>query len=178
MMTLVAATAVAEGIREVTGLDTGIKWPNDIVADGKKICGILTEMSSDMDSIHYVIVGIGINVGKQEFPEEIRETATSLELCTGHAVDRAKLVDAVLRGWEQYYEIFLRDLDLSGLMEEYNRMLVNMNREVRVLAPKGDYTGISHGITKTGELIVELPDGERREVMSGEVSVRGVYGYV
>jgi BirA family biotin operon repressor/biotin-[acetyl-CoA-carboxylase] ligase len=140
MMTLVAAMAVAAGIREVTGLDTAIKWPNDIVIGGKKICGILTEMSSDMDSIHYVIVGIGINVGMKAFPEEIRETATSLELCAGHRVNRAKLVDAVLRGWERYYEIFLKDLDLSGLIDEYNHMLVNRDREVRVLAPKGDYT--------------------------------------
>jgi BirA family biotin operon repressor/biotin-[acetyl-CoA-carboxylase] ligase len=178
MMTLVAAMAVAAGIREVTGLDTAIKWPNDIVIGGKKICGILTEMSSDMDSIHYVIVGIGINVGMKVFPEEIRETATSLELCAGHGVNRAKLVDAVLRGWERYYEIFLKDLDLSGLIDEYNHMLVNRDREVRVLAPKGDYTGISHGITRTGELLVELPDGTVREVLSGEVSVRGVYGYV
>lgn len=178
MLTLVAAMAVADGIREVCRLDCQIKWPNDIVADGKKLCGILTEMSSEMDSIHYVIVGIGINVGIRQFPEEIRETATSLVLCTGESVERAKLVDAVLRGWEHWYEVFLQTMDLEGLQESYNSQLVNMEREVKVLAPGGSYTGISHGINKTGELIVELPDGELRNVMSGEVSVRGVYGYV
>lgn len=178
MITLIAAMAVADGIREITGLETGIKWPNDIVAEGKKICGILTEMSSDMDSIHYVIVGIGINVGITEFPEELRLTASSLELLTGQKVNQARLINAVLKGWEKYYPVFLERLDLSGLQSEYNRMLVNQDREVRVLAPKGDYEGISRGITETGELLVELPDGELRRVMSGEVSVRGIYGYV
>lgn len=178
MLTLVAAMAVADGIREVSRVDCRIKWPNDIVADGKKLCGILTEMSSEMDGIHYVIVGIGINVGIREFPEEIRETATSLALCTDTVIERAKLVDAVLRGWEHWYEVFLQTMDLSGLKEAYNRQLVNLGREVKVLAPKGSYTGISHGINETGELIVELPDGELRSVLSGEVSVRGIYGYV
>lgn len=178
MLTLVAAMAVSDGIWEVCGLGCQIKWPNDIVADGKKLCGILTEMSSEMDSIHYVIVGIGINVGIRRFPEEIQATATSLALCTGETVERAKLVDAVLRGWERWYEVFLRTMDLEGLQEAYNSRLVNLGREVRVLAQSGSYTGVSHGINKTGELIVELPDGELRNVMSGEVSVRGVYGYV
>lgn len=178
MITLVAAMAVADGIREVTNTQTMIKWPNDIVADGKKICGILTEMSSEMESIQYVIVGIGINVGMTDFPEEIRETASSLELITGHHINRPKLIDAVLRGWEKYYRVFLETQDLKGLWQEYNQMLVNRNREVRVLAPKGEYEGVSRGITHTGELLVELSSGEIRKVMSGEVSVRGIYGYV
>lgn len=178
MLTLVAAMAVSDGIREVTGLDCRIKWPNDIVADGKKLCGILTEMSSEMDGIHYVIVGIGINVGIREFPEELKETATSLALCTGAPVERTRLVNAVLCGWERWYGIFLETMDLKGLKDAYNERLVNRDREVKVLAPSGDYTGISHGINDTGELIVELPDGELRTVLSGEVSVRGIYGYV
>ncbi len=178
MLTLVAAMAVAGGIEEVTGLSCGIKWPNDIVADGKKVCGILTEMNSDMDTIQYVVVGIGINVGMREFPPEIRDTATSLELCLGGPVRRTKLADAVLRGWEHCYGIFLKTLDFSELMEEYNKRMVNRNREVRVLSPGDGYTGVSRGITQAGELIVELGDGRVKNVISGEVSVRGVYGYV
>ena len=83
MLTLVMAMAIARGIREVTGLDAGIKWPNDIVADGKKLCGILTEMSTEMEYIRYVVIGIGINVSMKEFPEELKQKATSLELCLG-----------------------------------------------------------------------------------------------
>lgn len=177
MLTLVTAMAVEKAIRQETGLDCQIKWPNDIVLDGKKICGILTEMSTEEDSIRYVVVGIGINVNTRDFPEEIRKTATSLAIESGHSVRRAPLAAGVLRAWEDFYETFKKTLDLSLLKEEYNSRLINMGREVRVLAPKGDYVGTSYGITDTGELIVET-DGERREVMSGEVSVRGVYGYV
>ena len=178
MLTLVAAMAVDEAIRTVTGIDTGIKWPNDIVTDGRKLCGILTEMSTDVDSIQHVVVGIGINANTAEFPEEISATATSLKIACGSEVNRAALVAEVMLAWEHYYEIFLRTLDLSGMKDEYNKRLVNTGREVRVLAVKGEYTGISKGINDTGELLVELPDGEIREVMSGEVSVRGIYGYV
>ncbi|WP_432628191.1 biotin--[acetyl-CoA-carboxylase] ligase [Brotaphodocola sp.] len=177
MLTLVTAMAVEKAVREETGLDCQIKWPNDIVVNGRKICGILTEMSTEEDSIRYVVVGIGINVNTREFPEEIRKTATSIAIECGHPVRRAPLAAAVLKAWEEFYETFKKTLDLSLLKEEYNSRLVNMGREVKVLAPKGDYIGTSYGITDTGELIVET-DGQRREVMSGEVSVRGVYGYV
>lgn len=177
MLTLVAAMAVEKGIREQTGLDCQIKWPNDIVLNGRKICGILTEMSTEEDSIRYVVVGIGINVNTKDFPEEISKTATSLAIETGHLVRRAPLVASILKAWEGFYETYKKTLDLRLLKEEYNSRLVNIGREVKVLAPKGDYLGISHGITDTGELIVET-DGEMREVMSGEVSVRGIYGYV
>ncbi len=177
MLTLVAAMAVEKGIREQTGLDCQIKWPNDIVLNGRKICGILTEMSTEEDSIRYVVVGIGINVNTKDFSEEISKTATSLAIETGHLVRRAPLVASILKAWEGFYETYKKTLDLSLLKEEYNSYLVNIGREVKVLAPKGDYLGISHGITDTGELIVET-NGEMREVMSGEVSVRGIYGYV
>ena len=177
MLTLVTAMAVEKGIRQQTGLDCQIKWPNDIVLNGRKICGILTEMSTEEDSIRYVVVGIGINVNTKEFPEEISKTATSLAIETGHPVRRAPLVASILKAWEEYYETYKKTLDLSLLKEEYNARLVNLGREVKVLAPKGDDVGVSGGITDTGELIVEV-DGEKREVMSGEVSVRGVYGYV
>ena len=80
--------------------------------------------------------------------------------------------------FEEYYGIYRETLDMSRLKETYNQELVNVEREVKVLAPGGDYTGISHGINNAGELIVELADGSLREVNSGEVSVRGIYGYV
>lgn len=178
MLTLIAALAAEEGIRRVTGLECSIKWPNDIVISGCKLVGILTEMSTDVDSIQHVVVGIGINANTVEFPEEIRATATSLAIASGAPVKRAELVAAVMAAWEKYYEIFLKTLDLSLLRETYNQRLANCGREVRVLAAKGEYTGLSHGINDTGELLVELEDGKIREVMSGEVSVRGIYGYV
>ena len=120
MLTLVAAMAVEKGISRVTGVDGQIKWPNDVVIEGKKVCGILTEMSTEMECIHYVVVGIGINVGTEEFPEEIRDLATSLYLSTQKKVKRAVLAAAVAEAWEFYYEQFLKSGDLRFLMENNN----------------------------------------------------------
>ena len=177
MLTIVAALAVAGGIREETGLEAGIKWPNDAVVNGKKICGILTEMSTDMEEISYVVPGIGINVNSEVFSPGIAATATSLKLCLGRTVKRAGIIAAVIRCFAEYYRIFLRTEDLSGLKELYESMLVNLDREVLVLDPGGEYRGIARGITSSGELRVEREDGTETAVLSGEVSVRGVYGY-
>ncbi len=178
MLTLVMALAAEKGIREVCGLESQIKWPNDLVLNKKKICGILTEMSTDQMEIQYVIIGIGINVCQTEFPEEIRATATSLYLESGEQTARSKIIGAIMVSLEEYYEKFMETEDMSGLIEEYNQRLVNLNNEVCILAPSGDFRGVSTGINKAGGLMVRLEDGSETEVISGEVSVRGVYGYV
>lgn len=178
MVTLVMALAVAEGIRETCGVEAGIKWPNDIVVNGKKVCGILTEMSVERDFIHHVVIGVGINVGLQEFIPELADTATSLQAECERKVPKAALVANIMKAFEKYYESFREKADLSGLLDSYNEMLVNRGREVRVLDPKGEYSGVSRGINEFGELLVELPDGCVENVYAGEVSVRGVYGYV
>lgn len=177
-VTLVMAMAVAEGIRETCGTEPGIKWPNDIVIDGKKACGILTEMSVERDFIHYVVIGVGVNVGLQEFVPEVAATATSLQQECGRRVPRAALTANIMKAFEKYYETFLETLDMSGLLEDYNRLLVNRGKEVRVLDPKGEFTGISRGINRLGELLVERSDGNVEPVYAGEVSVRGIYGYI
>lgn len=178
MLTLVAALAVADGIETVCGLDTKIKWPNDIVVNGKKVCGILTEMSTELECINYVVVGIGINANTSEFPEDIRDVATSLLLETGARVGRSRLIGAVMKALEKYYALFLEHQDMSGLLEIYDSKLANKDNVVRVLAPGNEYTGIAEGINADGELLVRMDDGELRTVISGEVSVRGIYGYV
>ena len=96
MLTIVMGLAVVQGVQRALGVDTKIKWPNDAVLNGKKLCGILTEMSAQIDYINYVVIGTGINVNQMEFPEEIAEIATSLAIETGHPVNRAKVVAAVL----------------------------------------------------------------------------------
>ncbi|MCR5369724.1 MAG: biotin--[acetyl-CoA-carboxylase] ligase [Clostridium sp.] len=178
MITLISAMAVADGIREETGLDTMIKWPNDVVAGGKKVVGILTEMSSEIDHVNYVVPGIGINVNTAEFPEDIRQTATSVMLETGKKQNRSRIIGAVLRHYEEYYDIFMKKKDMTDLLETYNRRLANAGRAVRVLDPAGEYSGTAQGINHRGELLVETETGEVRNVLSGEVSVRGIYGYV
>lgn len=178
MLTLVMAHAAARGIQMETGLNCGIKWPNDLVSGGRKLCGILTEMSVERGYIHYVVIGVGINVREQEFPEEVAGKASCLERELGRPVSRSGLLVRIMSCFEEDYENFIAAEDLSGLRESYERMLVNMGENVCVLDPRGEFRGVAHGITATGELLVEKEDGEVVQVYAGEVSVRGIYGYV
>lgn len=177
MLTLVMAISVAKAIEKVSGLDTQIKWPNDIIIHKKKVCGILTEMSAEMSGIRYVIIGCGINTGSIDFPPELEDKATSL-LLEGKTVMRASLVAEVLSCFEEEYERFLRTGNLSPLLEEYNSRLVNIGKEVKILDPLQEYQAVSEGINESGELIVTKEDGTKQEIFAGEVSVRGIYGYV
>ena len=177
MLTLVMGLSVAEACRHM-GLEVSIKWPNDVVIGGKKLCGILTEMQLCGAAIDHVVIGTGINVNLTEFPEELRETATSIQLETGHEADRNLVLSEVLSVFENNYERFLETQDLTLLKESYERLLVNRDRIVRVLDPLGAYTGTARGINARGALLVEREDGTLEEVSSGEVSVRGIYGYV
>ena len=178
MLTLVAALAVAKAITSVTGEEALIKWPNDIVVNGKKVCGILTEMNAQFDYINHIVVGIGINVHNESFPEEISQMASSLMIeAGGKRFHRAQIIAETMSYFEQYYDIFLKTQDLSALVREYDKLLVNRNKSVRVLDPKEPFDGKAMGITPKGELIVDTWES-RKLVSSGEVSVRGIYGYV
>ena len=178
MLTLVAALAVAKAITSVTGEEAMIKWPNDIVVNGKKVCGILTEMNAQFDYINHIVVGIGINVHNESFPEEISQMASSLMIeAGGKRFHRAQIIAETMSYFEQYYDTFLKTQDLSALVREYDKLLVNRNKSVRVLDPKEPFDGKAMGITSKGELIVDTWES-RKLVSSGEVSVRGIYGYV
>ena len=176
-LTLVMALAAAEAVWELTKIKPGIKWPNDIVLNSKKICGILTEMYFVKD--HYVVViGTGLNVNTDQFPEEIRETAGSLKTETGQEYSREELIALILKHFEKYYAQYEQTMDLSLFKDRYEELLANKGREVRVLDPQSPYTGVAKGITVDGSLVVICEDGTENEVNSGEVSVRGLYGYV
>lgn len=178
MLTLVAALAVAKAITSVTDEEAMIKWPNDIVVNGKKVCGILTEMNAQFDYINHIVVGIGINVHNESFPEEISQMASSLMIeAGGKRFHRAQIIAETMSYFEQYYDTFLQTQDLSALVREYDKLLVNRNKSVRVLDPKEPFDGKAMGITPKGELIVDTWES-RKLVSSGEVSVRGIYGYV
>lgn len=177
-ITLLMALAVTKVLREEYGLDAKIKWPNDIVVGGKKVCGILTELYPDTDGGYFVIVGCGINVGQKSFSKELRDMATSMVLEKGTRLQTDELLKNILGEFEQYYKGFLPGQNLAGVIQEYNEWLVSRNREVCVLDPKGDFIGISEGINENGELLVQKEDGSLTKVYAGEVSVRGLYGYV
>lgn len=186
MLTLLMGLAAAEAVIKITGLEAKIKWPNDIVVHGKKICGILTELTLEMDFIRYLVIGIGYNVNNgynltdvsQTFPEEIRDVAGSLFLESGKVVSRAELVAETLAIFEGLYDTFIREENLSFVLDRYNRILANMDTGVKVLDPQKPFTGTARGINAQGSLLVEKEDGQMEEVYSGEVSVRGLYGYV
>ena len=198
-ITLLMAMAVTKAIRELTGLRAQIKWPNDVVVNSKKVCGILTEMQVKNGAIDYVVVGTGVNVNQTSVPTGLENSATSILLekekllelektvswtCdakvsgAGMDFERDELLKRILDVFEEYYELFLQRQNLSEWVAEYNEWLVSLNKEVKVLDPKGEFTGISQGINEKGELLVALPNGKVIAVYAGEVSVRGLYGYV
>lgn len=178
MLTLVMALAVAKACKEQTKKQCFIKWPNDIVLNKKKLCGILTEMSAEMDYINHVVIGIGINVNMESFPDELKGKATSIKMETGNNVKRAQLIQKILLYFEKEYAIFMEHQNMASQMKRYNKQLINCNKEVIIREGSRKYFGIAHGINEKGELLVEREDGHVRAVHAGEVSVRGIYGYI
>lgn len=183
MLTIVAAMAVTAAVERVVReegctVDCHIKWPNDVVVNKKKICGILTEMSAEMECIHFVVIGIGINVNTTDFDETIQDVASSLYLETGKHMKRSSIVAAFAQEFTAYYDRFLETGDLSSLIEDYNHMLINVGKQVQIQDRQDSFTGTALGINSRGELLVEKKDGSQIAVSAGEVSVRGLYGYV
>lgn len=174
-ITLASGLAVCKAIREFTGCNAKIKWPNDVICGNKKICGILTEMTAEADKINYVVVGIGINVNTTDFPVDIENKATSLYIETGEEIPRAKLLQKVLAQFENYIEMFLDDSQTDAMLSEYVELCATIDRTVSTVRNNTKITGKAIGIGKSGELKVRLPDGQVISVTSGEVTVQGIY---
>ena len=178
MLTLLCAIAGVGALKRQAAGDYQIKWPNDIVLGGKKICGILTEMSADMDRVHYIIPGIGFNLNRTDFDPSIRHMASSVYLETGREIDRSRFVADYVNEFMGRYDIFLRDQDLGSFVDEYQACLVNVGREVKISLKDREMTRTALGINNRGELLVKDAGGRISAILSGEVSVRGLYGYV
>lgn len=178
MLTLVMAYSATMALEGLGYSGIQIKWPNDLVMSGKKTCGILTELHMKGRAIDYVVIGVGVNVGNQAFPEELEDKATSLFLETGKKIDVQRLALDIVSRFEEEYERFVTVGDLSYIQKEYNARLVNCKKEVRILEPGCEYTAYAQGINQRGELVVQKEDGTEEAVFAGEVSVRGIYGYV
>ena len=177
-LTLIMGLSVAQGIEALTGRKAGIKWPNDVVYSGKKICGILTEMRIQEGKPEHIVIGVGINVNQTEFSPELQDKATSVFLETGKKADRIAGIARVMECFEKNYRKFLRTEDLSLIREDYESLLLNKDRQVRIIEKRGQWQGTARGINEQGELLVEDCQGNLREILSGEVSVRGLYSYV
>jgi len=184
-LTHVAALAVARAIKSAVGISAGIKWPNDIIIDGKKVCGILTELSAEIDAVNSVVVGIGINVNNERFPEGLKDVATSLLIerkktmpnQNDGVVDRKALLAEVLNNFEKLYEGFLKG-DFPDIIKDCKKLSVTIGRPVRVMEKGGGFDALAVDIDDRGALIVKKQDGSTEAVIAGEVSVRGVLGYV
>lgn len=168
-LTLVAGIACAKVLKNITGLDCNIKWPNDIIVNGKKIVGILTEMSAEMESVRYVVVGIGININNEKFDDEIKDKASSLYLLTGRKFRRSEMADSVMSELTKLYKIYC-EKGFESLYEEYNSLCINIGMEVKTLG-KREITGTALGINNKGELVIKTEAGTEN-ILSGEVSLR------
>ncbi len=178
MLTLVMGLSVKEAVLNYCGVPAKIKWPNDIVLGDKKLAGILTELHFGTNKEPYVIIGTGVNIKPQEFGAGLADKATYLESKTEKEVSAQALLETIMECFYDNYALFLKTTDLSLLCDAYNAALINKEREVQVLDSAGAYNGVAEGINKEGELLVRMADGSVRSVYAGEVSVRGIYGYV
>ncbi|TYQ16838.1 UNVERIFIED_CONTAM: BirA family biotin operon repressor/biotin-[acetyl-CoA-carboxylase] ligase [Acetivibrio alkalicellulosi] len=184
IITLGASIAVVEAIRELTGINTGIKWPNDIILEGKKVCGILTEVSMEIDRVNFVVIGIGLNVShkKTDFPKELRNKATSLQIYTGQnrqfsdiIIRRNEVIKKIIFKLEEVYDKVIKGL-LDEIVQMWKKYSVTLGKQVCVVIKGETIEGIAEDIDSSGKLIIKCSDGSRKEVLSGEVSIRGVLG--
>ncbi len=173
--TLIMGLAACEVLRRLSGAEVGIKWPNDIVINGKKICGILTEMSTEDEYIRYIVCGIGINVGQTGFPKELERLATSLYIESGQRLLRKNIAKALLECFEEYYLKYISGKNAEEFAAVYKKYCINIGKRLRAIYDDREITGTGADINSSGELIILDEYGKETVLRSGEVSVRGVY---
>ncbi len=174
------AVAVCDGIEACCGIRPQIKWTNDIVLNGKKLCGILTELGLEGEThqLDYLIAGIGINVNHkpEDFHEEIRDMATSLALEMGSEVRRTALAACLIRSLDHMYQNFPQKKE--DYLEKYRDACITIGQQVQLITPTSRRQAKAIAVDDHFRLVVELPDGSVEALSTGEVSVRGMYGYV
>ena len=174
-LSLQAALAVARAIARVTGLVARIKWPNDVVIAGRKVCGMILEMDACEGGLS-VVLGVGINLHQRDFPEEIAQTASSLDLLSGTRTDDTAMVAAFLEEIAAAVDGAAEDYD--AFLADYRARSATLGQRVRVFAGDDSFEGMAAEVTPSGSLVVVQDDGSAGEVLAGDVSVRGLMGYV
>ncbi|MEW8971636.1 MAG: biotin--[acetyl-CoA-carboxylase] ligase [Mesobacillus sp.] len=173
-LTLITAVGVVQAIEEVTGLHPEIKWPNDILINGKKITGILTELQAESDRINSIIIGIGINVNTdiEDFPEEIRPFASSLAIESGKMIDREKLIRSILEKLEKLYLLYLEKgfFPIKLMWESY---AISIGKQITARTITGEIKGKATGITEDGVLLIEDTAGDIHHIYSADIQVDG-----
>jgi len=174
-ITLTTAVAVVRAVHRVASLAPGIKWPNDLLLNGKKLAGILTEMETESDRIRYVVVGLGVNVNNPDFPPELAATATSLTLAVGGAFSRVQLLQAWLEEFEALYGWFLNQR-FPEILEEWKRHTVTLGRAVTVRQGTRQISGKALDVAPDGALLLRTDNGELVRVTSGEITPEPAWG--
>jgi len=177
-ITCIAAIALVRTIEDFTGLNAKIKWPNDILISNKKISGTLTELSADFDGVNFIICGIGININqsKESFTGKIKDIATSLRIEYGKKIDRLELFSKIIDEFIGLYNVF-KDEGLTNLIEEYKRYNLVIGKEAIIINGNIKSKGIVDDIDDSGAVILNM-EGDKVRFVAGEVSLRGVNGYV
>ena len=169
LLTFFAALSVAEAVESLTDLPVEVKWPNDILMRGKKICGVLSEASFKTEKLDFVLIGIGINVNQRDFPSELHLTATSLKRELGRKIDRVKLFQEVLCRLEKNY-LEVKEGKLDHFLREWEKRCTMFNREVSVDQQGRMLKGLALGLAHDGGLVLEM-DGKQITVVAGDVTV-------
>jgi BirA family transcriptional regulator, biotin operon repressor / biotin---[acetyl-CoA-carboxylase] ligase len=169
-LTLAAGLAAYDAFTEETGLQPDIRWPNDVMLNGKKVCGILTEMQAELDRIHFAVVGIGINVNQSKMPPEISGIATSLRIETGRSHSRLELLARLLRRLDHYYNQFVTQ-GAAPIVKRFAEVSSYVEgKRVRITSGDESFVGMTAGLESSGILRVKRDDGRIEPIISGTVS--------
>ncbi|GIO30907.1 MULTISPECIES: biotin--[acetyl-CoA-carboxylase] ligase [Paenibacillus] len=172
-LTLLTGVAVCRAVRRVTGVMAGLKWPNDLLVDGRKICGILLESAAEDEYVRYCIAGIGIsaNLDAEDYPDELKPVATSLKIEAGEAIDRVQLIAAVMEEFEALYDLY-RQEGFAPIALLWEALSVTLGKQVTVYTAAGPVTGHAKKLDHSGALTIVTEDGRELPVFSGDVELR------
>jgi len=170
LITLMAAVATAEAIEKTSGLHPMMKWPNDLLMKGRKLAGLLNEIHSETDRIHFVILGIGVNLNTDErtFSKEIRTFATSLKRETGKTVSRKIFLQHLLQALEKWYDVLHRQGG-SPILQAWRNWAQVGGKQVRITSFGEQLTGKAVDVDSDGALILETANGQRKRIVAGDV---------
>jgi BirA family biotin operon repressor/biotin-[acetyl-CoA-carboxylase] ligase len=170
VLTLLAGVAVHQAVRSTTGLPVDIRWPNDLLINGKKVCGILTEMSAELDRLHAVVLGIGLNVNHREMPANLKQIATSLRMEGRKIYSRAQILAALLKELEKKYRLLLDDGSAAIAQAWAAASSYAEGKRIRVLSGSEEFPATTAGLEPNGALRIRREDGREESLVSGEIT--------
>lgn len=169
-LTLLTAVALCRSLTRLTGLSIGIKWPNDLLIEGKKISGILLESAAEDERLRYVIAGVGISVNLEhsDYADGLQDKATSLRICTGGPLSRNEVIVQFMQEWEQLYDLY-QEQGFGPIITLWEALSISLGKPSNLVTPQGTITGVPVGLDVTGAIKIQLDDGSIIPVFSAEM---------